>query len=89
MHILLMVVIGLVVLGAFVLGARALSRGRGAYGAWLFLWVWLVASMINAAIGYFRVGVPLLTEVGAFIPIFGIPAAAAWYFARRLNDGER
>jgi len=29
------------------------------------------------------VGIPLINEVGAFIPIFGIPAAVAWYLAYR------
>ena len=31
-------------------------------------------------------GIPLLNEIGAFIPIFGIPAAAAWLYLRRLGQ---
>ena len=33
---------------------------------------------LNAAVGVFKAGIPFINEVGAFIPIFGIPAAAAW-----------
>ena len=54
-----------------------------ATGAALFIWVWLVASILNGAVGVFRAGIPLINEIGAFIPIFGIPAAIAWYLAYR------
>jgi hypothetical protein len=30
-----------------------------------------------------QAGIPLLNEIGAFIPIFGVPAAVAWYLSRR------
>jgi hypothetical protein len=34
-----------------------------------------------------RAGIPVLNEIGAFIPIFGIPAVLAWYLAYRHGDG--
>jgi hypothetical protein len=83
MHILMLIGIGLVVLAAFILVARSLNRGRAVDGALPFIWVWLIASIANGAIGVSLAGIPLLNEVGAFIPIFGVPAAVAWYFARR------
>ena len=42
-----------------------------------------MASLLNGAVGVFRAGIPLINEIGAFIPIFGIPAAIAWYLAYR------
>jgi hypothetical protein len=45
--------------------------------------VWLAASILNAAVGVTQAGIPLINEIGAFVPIFGIPAAAAWYLAFR------
>ena len=82
MHILMVVVAGLVGLVAFYFGATLMGRPR-ATGATLFIWVWLVAAILNGAVGVFRAGIPLLNEIGAFIPIFGIPAAIAWYLAYR------
>ena len=35
---------------------------------------------------FVQAGIPLLNEIGAFIPIFGIPAAIAWYFAYRYES---
>jgi hypothetical protein len=32
-----------------------------------------------------RAGIPVINEVGAFIPIFGVPAAIAWYLAYRYG----
>jgi hypothetical protein len=47
--------------------------------------VWLVASMLNGAVGLFGANIPLINEIAAFIPIFGIPAAAAWYLSQRFR----
>ena len=78
-------------------GGRRAGRARGvlfrlphgrpqrAEGAALFIWVWLVASILNGAVGVFSAGIPLINEIGAFIPIFGIPAAVAWYLAYRVG----
>jgi hypothetical protein len=80
----MVIVIGLVVLAGFVVVARLLSRrGRALDGAQPFLWVWLVASIANGVNGVLQAGIPVLNEIGAFIPIFGVPAAVAWYLSRR------
>ena len=86
MHVLMVVVIGLIALAVFYFGAGLLGRSAQT-GASLFIWVWLAASLINGAVGVFRAGIPLLNEFGAFIPIFGIPAAIAWYLAYRHHAG--
>lgn len=87
MHVLILIVIGLVVLAVFAFVGRLI--GRPAAGALPFIWVWLVASVANGAVGVVQAGIPLINEIGAFIPIFGIPAAAAWYLARRLGTTAR
>ena len=84
MHILIVVVIGLAALAVFVVAARLIGReGHAPDGAWPFIWVWLVASIANGAYGVVQAGIPVLNEIGAFIPIFGVPAAVAWYLSRR------
>ena len=80
MHIVMLVVIGLVVLAAFYFGAGLFGRS-GPTGAYVFIWTWLAASVVNGTVGVVRAGIPLVNEIGAFIPIFGIPAAVAWYLA--------
>jgi hypothetical protein len=82
MHILMLVVGGLVVLAAFYFGAGLFGR-TAATGAAIFIWVWLVSSILNSAVGVLRVGIPVINEAGAFVLIFGIPAAVAWYLAYR------
>jgi hypothetical protein len=84
MHILMVVVAGLVALAVFYFGATLMGRPR-ATGAALFIWIWLVAAILNGAVGVLRAGIPLINEIGAFIPIFGIPAAIAWYLAYRFG----
>jgi hypothetical protein len=81
MHILMFVLIGVVLLAAMHFGPRL--AGLTFPGAWSFIWVWLVVSVLNGLYGHIRVGIPALNEIGAFIPIFGIPAALAWYLMRR------
>jgi len=87
MHIVVVVVIGLIVLTAFFFGASLIGRG-GPAGAFVFIWVWLVIAVGNTVYGVMRAGIPLLNEIGAFIPIFGVPAAAAWYLAFRYGAGR-
>jgi hypothetical protein len=84
MHIVIVVAGGLVGLMAFYFGYRMYGR-PGAAGAALFIWVWLIASLLNGAVGVFGAGIPPVNEAGAFIPIFGIPAAIAWFLAYRLG----
>jgi hypothetical protein len=81
MHILTFVVIGAALLAAMHYGPRL--AGIGFDGAWYFIWLWLVVSVLNGLYGHIRVGIPVLNEVGAFIPIFGIPAALAFFLMRR------
>jgi hypothetical protein len=84
MHILIVVVVGLVALAVCYFGAGFVG-GTGRIGAIVFIWLWLVASIANGAFGVMRAGIPVLNEVGAFIPIFGIPAAIAWYLAYKYG----
>jgi len=86
MHILTVIVFGLAGLGVFVLIGRIIDKDRGvARWAYLFIGAWLIAALLNGAVGYFRAGIPLINEIGAFIPIFGVPAAVAWYVSRRFR----
>jgi hypothetical protein len=87
MHVLMFVVIGLVALAALYFGAALFGRS-GQTGAYVFIWAWLAASLINGAVGVLRAGIPLLNEIGAFIPIFGIPAGVAWYLAYKHGAGS-
>jgi hypothetical protein len=80
----MLTVIGLVVLGIAVGIARLLNK-QPADGAQVFIWLWLLASIINAGYGFFGHNVPLINEVGAFIVIFGVPAAVAWYLSKRFG----
>ncbi len=85
MHILMVTAIGLLLLGAFVLVGHMRSRTTGiADGAYYFVWFWLAASIVNGIFGVVRAGIPVINEIGAFIPIFGIPAAIAWYLSRKM-----
>jgi hypothetical protein len=81
MHILMFVAIGVVLLAVMHFGPRV--AGLTVAGAGYFIWVWLAVSVLNGLYGHLRVGIPVLNEIGAFIPIFGIPAALAWLLLRR------
>jgi hypothetical protein len=85
MVILILTITGLVVL-AVVVGIAKLLHKQPADGAQAFIWLWLVASLINGAYGFLGHNIPLINEVGAFVVIFGVPAAAAWYLSRRLRS---
>ena len=86
MHIIILVAIGLLILAAFLLVGRLISRGEHKVdGTRPFIWVWLIASIANGAVGVLQAGIPLLNEAAALIPIFGVPAAAAWYLSRRTK----
>jgi hypothetical protein len=85
MHIAIVTVGGLVALAMFYLGARMVGW-TGASGAIVFIWAWLAASILNGAVGVLKAGIPLINEVVAFVIIFGIPAAAAWYLAYRFGQ---
>jgi hypothetical protein len=79
MHVLMVIGAGLVVLAAFYFGARLFGKTAAA-GALAF-----VVALINGVFGVVRAGIPILNEAGAFIPIFGLPAAIAWYLAYKFR----
>jgi hypothetical protein len=80
----MLIVLGHLVLAAFVLVAGLISRGGNTVdGARPFIWVWLLVSIANGAVGVLQANIPVLNEIGAFVPIFGVPAAVAWYLSRR------
>jgi hypothetical protein len=81
MHILMFVVIGIALLAVMHYGPRFADIAFD--GTRHFVWVWFVISVLNGLYGHVRAGIPAVNEVGAFIPIFGIPAAVAWYLMRR------
>ena len=84
MHTLRMTVFGFIVLAIFLLGARMLNRGQDKKidGAWIFIWVWLVAAVINMLVGVFAAGIPLIVEIPVLAVVFGLPAVVAWYLSR-------
>jgi FtsH-binding integral membrane protein len=86
MHTLRMTLIGFVVLAVFVMGAWALNRSQGKRidGAWIFIWVWLVAAVVNLLVGVYAAGVPLTLELLVLAIVFGLPALAAWYLSRNF-----
>lgn len=88
MHTLRMTITGLVVLAVFVLAAWLWNRSQGKRidGAWIFIWVWLAAALINLLVGVFAAGISLATEILVLLVVFGIPAAAAWYLSRRFRS---
>jgi hypothetical protein len=88
-HTLRMTILGFVVLAIFFLGARLLNRGEGkpVDGAWIFIWVWLVAAVINMLVGVFAAGISLVIEIPVLAVVFGLPALVAWYLSR--NYGPR
>jgi hypothetical protein len=67
--------------------ACSTKSGHAVDGARQFIWVWLLASIANGAVGVVQAGIPLLNEVAAFVPIFGVPAAVAWYLSQRRRTG--
>ena len=89
MHTLRMTILGFVVLTIFFLGARLLNRSEGkpVDGAWIFIWVWLVAAVINLLVGVFAAGIPLVVEIPVLAVVFGLPGLVAWYLSR--NYGPR
>ncbi len=82
MHILMLTVGGLMLLAVFYFGAGIVGR-TGPAGAAIFIWFWLVLALANGAVGVLHAGIPIVNEIGALVPIFGIPALAAWYLAYR------
>ena len=88
MHTLRMILIGFVVLAIFVAVASAINKrgGRQVNGARAFIWVWLIASVINMGVGVVSAGVPVHIELGVLAAVFGLPALAAWVLARKRRS---
>lgn len=85
MHIAILMAVGLAALGIFAIaGSLTGEKAGAARAAQIFIWFWLAASAVNAAFGVMQAGIPLLNEVAAFVPIFGVPAGTAWSLARWL-----
>jgi hypothetical protein len=80
MHTVTMVGAGILALAVFAIGA-AVSGRTAAKGALWFLLPWLVVSLINLYVGTTR-GYSVVTELGFFVIVFGLPALAAWGVTR-------
>jgi hypothetical protein len=81
MHILIITAAGLILLALFYFAPSHLFALKST-GMMVFIWVWLALSVGNGLYGHFRAGIPAINEIGAFIPIFLIPAAIAFYLMR-------
>jgi hypothetical protein len=89
MHIVNWTIGGLLVLALFILAAGFINRRRAAKvvdGAFFFIGTWFFASLYNFYDGWANHGIPFVTEMGAFLPIFGVPAAFAWFWSRRSRS---
>jgi hypothetical protein len=86
MHTFVIVFSGLTLLFIFVLVSRISNRaGGGAGGARVFIWVWGLVAAANAIVGVIRAGISPLIELGVFLVVFGVPAAVAWFTAKKLR----
>ncbi|MFN4282513.1 MAG: hypothetical protein ACK4NA_07730 [Alphaproteobacteria bacterium] len=88
MRTLVILAIGLAVMLLFLVVAHFVNKSRGAGfvdGGKLFIWFWLVATLLNGAYGFFAHGVSLLVEIAVFAILFGVPAGAAWYLSRLIR----
>ncbi|MBI4273900.1 MAG: hypothetical protein HY659_04300 [Rhizobiales bacterium] len=86
MHILIVIAVGLIALGIFV-GAGALTGKTAGLknAAGIFIWFWLAVAVVYGAFGVFQAGIPVVNEIAAFIPIYGVPGLAAWYLAYKYG----
>lgn len=84
MHILKVTLTGLVALLVFYLVSRFVLKNAGltAQMANAFIGVWFLYAAWNFYNGAVNHGIPVVNEIAAFVPMFGIPAAAAWYLSR-------
>jgi hypothetical protein len=84
MHIAIVVGVGLMALAVFYFAAAFFGHS-GIAGARVFIGVWMVAALLNGAVGVARANIPVVNEIAAFIPTFGIPAAVAWFLVWRYG----
>lgn len=87
MHTLMIVTGGLVGLGIFILASVLLKRSI-AEGARVFIWPWLVVSLVNMLVGVYWANIPYSVEIPVLIIVFGIPATLAWLIARRFANSR-
>lgn len=90
MHTLRLTLIGLILLSVFVFVTAQINQRnnrRGVDGAWIFIWVWLVVSMLNFIVGVVVAGYSVATEVVVHVIVFGLPAGVAWYLSRKRRAG--
>jgi hypothetical protein len=88
MHTLRITVSGLVLLSVFVFVAAQINQRKDRMpvdGAYLFIWVWLAASIVNFSVGVFVAGYSVLTELAVHVVVFGVPAGVAWFLSRRFR----
>jgi hypothetical protein len=88
MHTLILVAAGMAVMLLFLVAAHFVNKTRGAGfmdGGKLFIWFWLVVTVLNGAYGFFAHGISLLVELMVFVVVFGAPAGSAWYLSRMIR----
>ena len=88
MHTLRITVIGLILLSLFVFVAAQTNQRKtrpAINGAYLFIRVWLAASVVNFCVGVFVAGYSVLTELAVHVVVFGVPAGVAWFLSRRFR----
>lgn len=88
MHTLILVAAGMAVMLLFLTVAHFVNKTRGAGfidGGRLFIWFWLVATLLNGAYGFFAKGISLPVELMTFVIAFGAPAGSAWYLSRMIR----
>jgi hypothetical protein len=87
MRTLLMVAIGVVLALVFDAVIAAMhKRGirRNADGAEPFIWIWLGVASVDFWVGV-DAGNAVSLELGVHLLVFAVPAALAWYLARRRH----
>jgi len=89
MHTLRITLVGLILLSLFVFVASQINQRKNrppVDGAYLFIWVWLVASIANFFVGVFVAGYSVLTELAVHVVVFGVPAGVAWFMSHRFRS---
>jgi len=84
-HIIVLTLIGLAVVAVFVITAGMMGSSR-AKAARTGIVAWFVGALANGIFGVVAGGIPVINELAAFVPIFCIPAAAAYIVSLVLKD---
>ncbi|HKP57280.1 MAG TPA: hypothetical protein VJV78_11200 [Polyangiales bacterium] len=84
MHTVIVLIVGFALLAGCVYVGRFLGGPESRADATLvFLPLWFVGAAVNLYIGVAQAGYPFIEEAFMFVPVFGIPAAAALLLRRR------